>query len=779
MRVSWQSCLLLLSCSIVVLALVAANPALALADKASPQMAQGDLNATVPAPSSRSNHDSNLDTQGGPDAFGYRYVDNQSPDTVVYEWVELCGDTLARTLPASPWGQWMQLGLGFPYYGSIYDSANVSIHGTITFGQPFGSYFNDCNDQSLSSIFAFWDGEAILSGSGGCNGDGTEPWIRYRNFGNYAVIEWKRVRLETVSGLATYEVFLFTNGDVKIVFHSTEHTCNSSSATVGIEAFGPTYGLQYSCNSAGIVGGRAIRFVSPAQQVTIHDFSVPWIISPVSGTVAGGSVLSVSAHVVNLATTTESSPIKYSFAGGAAVSETTGVLAHYDTETHSFAATFTVPTTGGNYALKVWTDLAGDENRSNDTSSATLYVKPDECDNAAPMVLVPNGSASQSGNTTGSTASCSYQCANHWSTGPDHFFYFTATECRRLAIALAGNLTDPFLVVYDGQANCCGTALYCNDDHGTFSPLPSWDVAWQHPLNAGDSYVAADFPSGTYYIRVGYFGSSAGPYTLTIYDNGPCSLQGRCCYGNPLSPSCEDLTVTECQALNGSWSSSLTCATDPCVPCADFGLTAPGTVSGNTTGAGDNCNLRAGEDQIVAVTIPTAGEWTFTLCNSDPAWDSYIYLTTACCSGTVISEDDDSCGTVGGLSKIACQQLDPGTYFLDIEPYSNFPGHSGAWRLDVTRCQCLDPDSLTATLGPDNQHLWLHFRAPEIGLYVIYESIVKNNDGDPRDGDPHFSARETITTTAPNTVVSWTDTTALVPYKNYTVLCIECWPAAR
>ena len=33
-----------------------------------------------------------LDNQGGPDAFGYFYMDNVAPDTATYDWIELRGD---------------------------------------------------------------------------------------------------------------------------------------------------------------------------------------------------------------------------------------------------------------------------------------------------------------------------------------------------------------------------------------------------------------------------------------------------------------------------------------------------------------------------------------------------------------------------------------------------------------------------------------------------------------------------------------------------------------
>jgi hypothetical protein len=118
-----------------------------------------------------------------------------------------------------------------------------------------------------------------------------------------------------------------------------------------------------------------------------------------------------------------------------------------------------------------------------------------------------------------------------------------------------------------------------------------------------------------------------------------------------------------------------------CTPvCVDFFLTAPGTVSGNTTGAGDNCNLRVGEEQIVAVTIPTAGQWSFSLCPTG-TWDTYIYLTTACCGGTTLAQNDDYCSLTSEIHCFAIAAA--GTYYLDIEPWS---GGSGPWTLIVSAC---------------------------------------------------------------------------------------------
>jgi len=39
---------------------------------------------------------------------------------------------------------------------------------------------------------------------------------------------------------------------------------------------------------------------------------------------------------------------------------------------------------------------------------------------------------------------------------------------------------------------------------------------------------------------------------------------GRCCYGDPRNPSCSDLTLEECLALDGRWNADKSCATESC-----------------------------------------------------------------------------------------------------------------------------------------------------------------------------------------------------------------------
>lgn len=121
----------------------------------------------------------------------------------------------------------------------------------------------------------------------------------------------------------------------------------------------------------------------------------------------------------------------------------------------------------------------------------------------------------------------------------------------------------------------------------------------------------------------------------------------------------------------------------PCNGCVvDFGVQAPAGVTGSTCGYANNCGLRPSEDVTMAVVIPWASDWTFSLCGGPDEWDSYMYLTSACCSGEIAS-NDDGCGGVG-FSVMNCLSLDRGLYYLTIEGYSST--YCGPYTLIINEC---------------------------------------------------------------------------------------------
>jgi hypothetical protein len=99
-------------------------------------------------------------------------------------------------------------------------------------------------------------------------------------------------------------------------------------------------------------------------------------------------------------------------------------------------------------------------------------------------------------------------------------------------------------------------------------------------------------------------------------------------------------------------------------PVPDSLITAPGTWTGTTCGADNNCILQMSEDFIYQVTIPNDSIWIFSLCNSDTTVDSWMALGSTPCSQD-IAFNDDMCGTRSQITT----RLTAGTYYLTIEAY--------------------------------------------------------------------------------------------------------------
>ncbi|MCX6601520.1 MAG: proprotein convertase P-domain-containing protein [bacterium] len=115
-------------------------------------------------------------------------------------------------------------------------------------------------------------------------------------------------------------------------------------------------------------------------------------------------------------------------------------------------------------------------------------------------------------------------------------------------------------------------------------------------------------------------------------------------------------------------------------PCWDTTLTAPGQISGNTLGAGNDCAARSSEDVVVKVLIPSAGDWSFSLCGS--SYDTYLYLTLDCCGDSVAWNDDLPCNNMWSGQSSLCVNLPvAGAYYALIEGFS--PSLSGPFVLNV------------------------------------------------------------------------------------------------
>lgn len=102
------------------------------------------------------------------------------------------------------------------------------------------------------------------------------------------------------------------------------------------------------------------------------------------------------------------------------------------------------------------------------------------------------------------------------------------------------------------------------------------------------------------------------------------------------------------------------------------------TLYNNTSGACDDCGLRSSEDITYEINIPCPGTYTIETCDL-ASWDTYLYLTSAPCSG-IMAYNDDNCGL---RSSITYSFSAAGTYYVTVEGWSS--SAAGAFGLDISR----------------------------------------------------------------------------------------------
>jgi GEVED domain/Dockerin type I domain len=232
--------------------------------------------------------------------------------------------------------------------------------------------------------------------------------------------------------------------------------------------------------------------------------------------------------------------------------------------------------------------------------------------------------------------------------------------------------------------------LWISTDGGATWPTKLWD---ETAAGAFTSWVwyQATIPLAAYVgqsnvkLAWRYHGSDGAELLLdlvTVDDDPPPT--GRCCYGDPLAPSCADNTEAQCTALSGTWDGTTTCA-DPC-PVAGVGdncsnpivVTLPAALPYSdlnqfTCGRVDDYDATClgyydgGEDIIYQLNVTSAVDLNIML---DPKGTTYtgILVDDACPpdAGTCLATHTNSGGTAHGIAGL---HLEPGTYYIMIDTW--------------------------------------------------------------------------------------------------------------
>ena len=229
--------------------------------------------------------------RGGPDAFGYTWIDSDEPGGPAFAWTDIS----ATGTPVTTWtgsaddgSVTVTLPFGFPYYGLCYSSLKICTNGWIGFevSSTTNAYSNGPIPASAtepnSAIYGWWDDLNVSSG-------GTVHYLDDAANGRF-IVQYTNVPHygTTTPGLYTFQVILTPAGTILLQYLDMQQTLNS--ATIGIESPDGTIGLQVAYNAAYVHNNLA---------VLLTQDMIPWMSSAADrGTLApGDSVdIDVMAH---------------------------------------------------------------------------------------------------------------------------------------------------------------------------------------------------------------------------------------------------------------------------------------------------------------------------------------------------------------------------------------------------------------------------------------------------------------------------------------------------
>ncbi|WP_412061977.1 M36 family metallopeptidase [Rubrivirga sp. IMCC45206] len=235
----------------------------------------GDGVAEVTAVVTRTDQPAPLALTGGPDDFGYTFLDSDEPGgpTVGFEDISGTGTPVAFAptggFPPTDEGV-ADVALPFPFdfYGAPQPSVQVSTNGFVAFKPHVLDTFVNSGLPSAALpngiVAAFWDD--LLAGDAGV------VYVGLLTDGRFA-IQWDDVERFPEGGSSfTFQLIFAPDGSIEIQYETMTGTLTS--ATVGIENLTGTDGLEVVVDGPYVASAKAVLIVPPIPWVTASPFGV-------------------------------------------------------------------------------------------------------------------------------------------------------------------------------------------------------------------------------------------------------------------------------------------------------------------------------------------------------------------------------------------------------------------------------------------------------------------------------------------------------------------------
>ena len=216
---------------------------------------------------------------GGPDGFGYRWIDSDEPGGPIFNWIEISkvgtpillldDDVEEVTLPFT-----------FPFYGEAKTTLKISSNGYLTFGADGTDFSNDPIPDPVDPndlIAPFWDD---------LNPSADDTIFYYHDTDqNRFIVQYTGLPHYSAGGPYTFQVILYTDGSM--LFQYLDMLPPLDSATIGVENRDASDGLQVALNTDFIHDSLAVSVSAIPQWLSLN---------PVSGTVLPGSSVDIAVN---------------------------------------------------------------------------------------------------------------------------------------------------------------------------------------------------------------------------------------------------------------------------------------------------------------------------------------------------------------------------------------------------------------------------------------------------------------------------------------------------